>query len=43
MFVGQHFKHFCRQLKNGQLDKLLAKTMKIWTKCVLLCVVLINQ
>jgi len=34
MFVGQHFKHFCRQLKNGQLDKLLAKMMKLWTKCV---------
>jgi len=34
MFVGQHSKHFCRQLKNGQLDKLLAKTTKIWTKCV---------
>jgi len=34
MFVGQHVKHFCRQLKNGQSDKLLAKKMKIWTKCV---------
>ena len=34
MFMGQHFKHFCRQLKNGQLDKLLAKMLKIWTKCV---------
>jgi len=34
MFVGQHFKHFCRQLKNGQLDKLSAKMIKkIWTKC----------
>jgi len=34
MFVGQHFKHFCIQLNNGQLDKLLAKMMKLWTKCV---------
>jgi len=34
MFVGQNFKHFCGQLKNGQLDKLSAETMKIWTKCV---------
>jgi len=34
MFVGQHFKHFCTQLKNEQLDKLLAKMMKLWTKCV---------
>jgi len=41
-FVGQHFKHFCRQLKNGQLDKLLAKSIKMRTKYVL-CVVLIKQ
>jgi len=34
MFVGQHFKHFCRQLKNGQLDKLSAKMIKIWPKYV---------
>jgi len=33
MLVSQHFKHFCRQLKNGKLDKLLAKMMKLWTKC----------
>jgi len=36
MFVGQHFKHFCRQLKNGQLDKLLTKMVKLCTKCVVL-------
>jgi len=41
-FVGQHFKHFCRQLKNRQLNKLVAKTLKIEAKCVL-CVVLIKQ
>jgi len=41
MFVGQHFKHFCKQLKNGQLDKLLAKMMKLWT--YVLCIVLIKQ
>jgi len=29
MFVGQHFKHFCMQLNNGQLDKLSAKTIQI--------------
>jgi len=29
MFVGQHFKHFCRQLKNGQLEKLSDKTIQI--------------
>jgi len=34
MFVGQHFKHFRRHLKNGLLDKLLAETIKKWTKCV---------
>ena len=34
MFVGQHFKHFCRQLKTAQLNKLSAKMIKIWTKCV---------
>jgi len=25
---------FCRQLKNGQLDKPLTRMMKLWTKCV---------
>jgi len=33
--VGQHFKQFyCSQLKNGQLDELLAKVSEMWTKCV---------
>ena len=33
--VGQHFKQFyCRQLKNGQLDELLAKVSEMRTKCV---------
>jgi len=28
--VGQHFKQFyCRQLKNGQLDKMLAKVSEM--------------
>jgi len=41
--VGQHFKQFyCRQLKNGQLDKMSAKMSEMWTKCVL-CVMLIKQ
>jgi len=43
MFMGQHFKDFSRQLKNRHLDKLSAKIMKIWTKCVLFCVFLIEQ
>jgi len=38
MFVGKHFNHFCRQLKNGQLDKLSAKVIKNMDKMCLLCV-----
>jgi len=41
--VGQHFKQFyCRQLKNGQLDKISVKVSEMWTKCVL-HVMLIKQ
>jgi len=40
MFLGQQ--DFSRQLKNRQLDKLSAKIMKTWTKCVF-CAVLIEQ
>jgi len=43
MFMGQHFKDFSTQLKNRQLNKLSAKIIKIWTKCVFFCVVLIQQ
>jgi len=33
--VGQNFKQFyCRQLKNGQLDKLSASVSEMWTKFV---------
>jgi len=33
--VGYHFKQFyCRQLKNGQLDKLSTEVSEMWTKCV---------
>jgi len=33
--VGKHFKQFyCRQLKNGQLNEMLAKVSEMGTKCV---------
>ena len=33
--VGKHFKQFCcRQLKNGQLDKMSAKVSEMLRKCV---------
>jgi len=36
--VGKHCKLFyCRQLKNGQLDELLATVSEMWTKCVFMC------
>jgi len=36
--VGKHFKQFyCRQLKNEQLDEMLAKVSEMWTKCVFTC------
>jgi len=39
---GPTFQTFLQALKNEQLDNLLAKMIKFWTKCVL-CVVLIKQ
>jgi len=33
--VGQHFKQFyCKQLKNGQLNKMSATVSEMWRKCV---------